>query len=326
MFRLYYQENSGHGAFLPSIPGQVGTATVPTGGILYQALLDLAQWVEQGTAPLPSTRYRTDAMNQVVVTEPASARAGLQPVVRLTANGGDRAVVKTNQPVDLLGQIEMPPAAGKIVSYDWYLGGDNYKFETATKPASPQVQVNVRRTVSFPAPGEYVVTLRAVGERTGAGSAESPTALMNLHRVRVVATGQAASSGAAVGLQGLKQDFWDVDIDRNGGQCVIDPRNVRLRRAVSDQPIRLRAYGPANAPSTIVEFAAGSDMARLDPAAFPIHDGSTMTVAEEKSGVTMGQISFAILPATFRDRQSLVAALRTRGCSAQLGKLERMMP
>jgi hypothetical protein len=56
MFRVYYQENSGHGAFLGDLPGKFGTTTVATGGIL-----------ERGIAPLPSTRYTIDRMNQVVV-------------------------------------------------------------------------------------------------------------------------------------------------------------------------------------------------------------------------------------------------------------------
>jgi hypothetical protein len=40
--------------------------------------------------------------------------------------------------------------------------------------------------VSFPKPGEYVITLRTVAERDGAGGAESTTPLINIHRVRVV--------------------------------------------------------------------------------------------------------------------------------------------
>ena len=107
-------------------------------------------------------------------------------MVHLTANGGERAEVAVNVPVDLVGHMEMPPRAGKIVQYDWYLGGSDHTFEPATKLATPQVRVNATRTVSFPKPGEYTLTLRAVGERDGAGSAASTTPLMNIDRVRVV--------------------------------------------------------------------------------------------------------------------------------------------
>jgi len=186
LLRLYYQEHAGHGAFLTTFPGKAGTSTASVGGILHQALLDLADWAERGVAPLPSTRYRRDSMNQVVLPAKASERFGHQPMVHLTANGGERAEVAINVPVNLVGHMEMPPRAGKIVQYDWYLGGSDYTFEPATKLATPQVRVNATRTVSFPKPGEYLLTLRSVGERDGAGSTDSTTPLINIDRVRVV--------------------------------------------------------------------------------------------------------------------------------------------
>ena len=186
IFRLYYQENAGHGASLMTLPGKPGPSAASVGGILHQALLDLADWAERGVAPLPSTRYRRDAMNQVMLPARASERFGHQPVLHLTADGGKRVEVAVNVPVDLVSQIEMPPRAGKIVQYDWYLGGSDNTFEPATKLALPQVRVNATRTVSFPKPGEYVIALRAVGERDGVGRAESTTPLINLDRVRVI--------------------------------------------------------------------------------------------------------------------------------------------
>jgi hypothetical protein len=98
----------------------------------------------------------------------------------------DRQIALDKGAVNLVSQIEMPPRAGTIVEYDWYLGGSDYTFEPATKLATPQVRVNATRTVSFPKPGEYVITLRTVAERDGAGGAESTTPLINIHRVRVV--------------------------------------------------------------------------------------------------------------------------------------------
>ena len=159
--------------FLTTSPGKAGTSTASVGGILHQALLDLADWAERGVAPLPSTRYRRDSMNQVVLPAKASERFGHNDGAHLTANGGEREVA-INVPVALVGHMEMPPRAGKIVQYDWALGGSDYTFEPATKLATPQVRVNVRRTVSFPKPGEYVLTLRTVGERDGAGGARAP--------------------------------------------------------------------------------------------------------------------------------------------------------
>src|SRR4029453_16841106 len=119
------QAPAGHGAFLTTFPGKAGTSTASVGGILHQALLDLAEWAERGVAPLPSTRYRRDAMNQVVLPAKASERFGHQPMVHLTANGGERAEVAPKVPVTLVGPLGVPPRAGKIVQYDWYLGGSD---------------------------------------------------------------------------------------------------------------------------------------------------------------------------------------------------------
>jgi hypothetical protein len=142
----------------------------------------------------------------------------------------------------------------------------------------------------------------------------------------VVVTGQSSSTNAAVGTALVSPALWDVGITKRGTQCLVDPRNVRLRRAVADKPARLRAFGPANSPSTIFEFAQGETIAPLDPAAFPILDGSTMNVADLATGGTIGQIDFAVLQSQPADRQSLAQALHSRGCTAQLELLNRRAP
>jgi hypothetical protein len=327
MFRLYYQENSGHGAFLMAAPGKLGVSVASVGGILHQALLDLADWAERGIAPLPSTPYHRDPMNQVVVPAKASGRFGHQPVVHLTANGGERAEVAAGAEVVLSALIEMPPRAGQIVQYDWYLGGSDYTFEPATKLPRPQARLTLKRTVSFPKPGEYVVTLRTAGQRDGLGDASGTTPLINLDRVRVVVRGApghpvASDAGAAgdpfsamsVGGRGV----WTVDVGKRGTQCIVDPASVRLWRADASKPARLRVAGPANSPSAIVEFAAGASVAALDPASFPIADGSRMIVTDAASGTTIGEIDYAVLASPPSDPESLAKALKERGCNAQI--------
>ncbi len=186
MFRVYYQESASHGAFPGIVPGKMGTSLAGVGGILHQAMLDLAAWVEHSTTPLPSSSYRLDAMNQVVLPDSARVRRGLQPVLHLAVNGGERAEVGVNQPVNLSANIAMPPRSGQIVHYDWYLGTDDFKFEPATTLAKPQTRTTAKRTVSFAKPGEYMVTLRVFGQRNGIGDASYPTILQNLARVRIV--------------------------------------------------------------------------------------------------------------------------------------------
>jgi hypothetical protein len=55
-------------------------------------------------------------------------------------SGVVRAEVAVNVPVNLVGRMEMPPRAGKIVQYDWYLGGSDYAFEpTFRRRVAPAV-------------------------------------------------------------------------------------------------------------------------------------------------------------------------------------------
>jgi hypothetical protein len=190
MFRIYYQDNAPHGAFptLPPGPSAAEQATkmASVGGVLNQTLLDLAAWVERGVQPLPSTRYKIDAMNQVVLPEKAAMRRGLQPLVTLTANGSKRVEVGLRQPVTLAARLEMPPQAGKIVQYEWYLGAPGYGYEPTVQLSKPQKALNGKRTVSFDKPGEYSITLRGEGQRDGVNEVNGTTLLQNIARVRVV--------------------------------------------------------------------------------------------------------------------------------------------
>jgi hypothetical protein len=178
MFRLYYQDNAPHGAFPSITPGpeaaKQATKIASVGGLLNQVLLDMAAWVERGVAPLPSSRYNRDAMNQITLPKDAAARGGLQPEVGV------------NQPVNLTAQINMPPKSGKIVRYSWYLGTPDLKFEPEVKLTNPSTRYEVKRTVSFAAPGEYPITLRVEGQREGSDSVNGTTYLQNIGRMRVV--------------------------------------------------------------------------------------------------------------------------------------------
>jgi hypothetical protein len=189
-FRIYYQDNAHHGAFPTTMPGPMAarlvTRVANVGGILNQALLDLSAWVERGVAPIPSTRYRRDAMNQIVLPATAKERGGYQPVVKLTANGTDRAHVGVNQPVTLSAKVDMPPGAGEVVDYAWYLGTPDARFEPAIALARPKVSALVTRKVTFAAPGDYAITFRVRGERHGTSAEQSTTLLENIARVQVV--------------------------------------------------------------------------------------------------------------------------------------------
>jgi len=158
---------------------------------------------------------------------------------------------------------------------------------------------DVMRTATL-ALGAVVLTMAAVAESASARGRQSAAADAN----------RAAAARSP--------NLWYVDITTHGTHCIVDPGNVRLWRAVADKPVSLRVFGPANSPSTIVEFSAGVSVAPVDPAAFPIADGSIMNVSDASSGETIGQIDFAILPDRVDDPQRLAEALKSRGCTTQL--------
>lgn len=170
MMRFYLQDNGFHA---------VGGGW-PT--IFNQALTDMMAWVEQGIQPPPSTQY-TISNGQVLPAEQASVRKGLQPVIDLTANGGARAVVGVNEPVNLVAKMQMPPSAGLITQFNWTVGAAN---EPATVLADPKPLVNVTRTITFDTPGTYAVTLNVNGQRDGLVAPFNQTLLPNFKVVRVV--------------------------------------------------------------------------------------------------------------------------------------------
>ena len=79
---------------------------------MQQALRDLSAWVEKGIAPAATTNYKI-VDGQVIVPPTAEERKGIQPVVTVKANGGQRADVKVGQPVTFTAVIETPKKYGQ---------------------------------------------------------------------------------------------------------------------------------------------------------------------------------------------------------------------
>lgn len=179
-FRLWYTDHALHGDESTTDAASRTVSYVP---VLQQALRDLSAWVEEGTPPPASTNYRI-VEGQVVVPPTAAERKGIQPVVTLRANGGDRVVISAGQSVTFTGTISVPPGAGSAIAAEWDFNG------SGTFPLSSPVRQGVRTaTVSvthrFDKPGTYFPALRAMSERNG--NRQTPYArIRNLGRVGVV--------------------------------------------------------------------------------------------------------------------------------------------
>lgn len=182
-FRLWYTDHALHGDLSKN---EDNTHTVSYLGVLQQALRDVSAWVEKGIAPPATTRY-TVQDGQVIIPATASERQGIQPVVTVKANGGQRAEVPAGRPVTFTAEIVVPPHAGKVVSADWdFEGAGTFSVPGAFTPTDKAgSRVTLKAAHTFAKPGTYFPTLRVASQRQG--DAQTPFArIQNLDRVRVV--------------------------------------------------------------------------------------------------------------------------------------------
>jgi hypothetical protein len=187
-YRLYFIDNTMHTTqtAAPNDPRPVATTRVISyQGALQQALRDLSAWVERGVAPPASTAYKV-VDGQVQVPASAAERKGLQPVVKITANGKQRAEVAVGAKVEFAATIEVPPGAGSVVAAEWdYEGAGDFPASEKFTDAKNLKSVKVKSSHSFSKPGTYFPALRASSQRQGDAQAQYAL-VQNLGRVRVV--------------------------------------------------------------------------------------------------------------------------------------------
>ncbi len=184
-FRLQWTENAEHisSAMLPSSPVRATTTwLIDYMPIIEQGLVDLARWVEDGVAP-PSTTYEY-IDGQVRLPASAAERQGVQPVVAVTANGGDLAKVGVGEPVTLEVRAQAPPAGGTIISVEWDFDSlGSFPFSHEVDGTSDSVVLST--THVYDQPGTYFATARVAAHREGdVGAAHRR--LQNLASARVV--------------------------------------------------------------------------------------------------------------------------------------------
>ncbi len=181
-FRLWYTDRSTHGG--EDDPTEVVDYTT----VLYQALLDVSDWVERGIAPSKTSDYRIEDA-QVLLTADGVQRGGIQPVPTVTVGGKERADVKPGEQVTMHVSIDVPKGTGKLVSAAWCMDGSG-EFTQPVDLSKAQYSANGEHvefdtTVSYNQPGTYFPTVKVFSERKG--DAQTPyTCIPNLGKVRVV--------------------------------------------------------------------------------------------------------------------------------------------
>jgi hypothetical protein len=184
-YRLWFVENAMHvtQGVGPNDPRPVAsTRVVSYQGVLQQALRDVAAWAERGVAPAASTDYGVDD-GQVVVPASAAARKGVQPVVRIKANGGPRADARVGEPVEFEAVVEVPPGTGVVAMVEWDFEGD-CRFPVKSELGEPSASASFRQTYAFERAGTYFPAVRVASRRPDDPSLYARP--KNIGRVRVV--------------------------------------------------------------------------------------------------------------------------------------------
>jgi len=199
-FRLWFTDHAQHGADVPA--GAAQARTVGYRGVLEQALRDLSAWVEKGVPAPASTSYQIDDA-QVIMPPTAAQRRGIQPVVELRVDGGERSDVAVGQPVTFTATIEVPPGTGTVVDVEWDFEGtgdfaavDLPDLVGGPDPGSSvgdplpglslgEDTVTLEVTHTYSEPGTYFPVVRVTSQREG--DPETAFArIQNLDRMRVV--------------------------------------------------------------------------------------------------------------------------------------------
>lgn len=158
-FRMRWTENAEHvpAEFVPGTPDRASnTWLVDYRPVIEQSLADLARWVEDGVEPAATAYEYKDG--KVTLPPTAAERGGVQPVVRVSANGGLRAEVKAGEPVTLEVHAETPPGAGTIIAAAWdFDGSGSYPFEHDGIDGKA-AEVTLTTTHTWDQPGTYFAT------------------------------------------------------------------------------------------------------------------------------------------------------------------------
>lgn len=181
-FRLWYTDHATHGG--EDDPTEIVDYTTT----LYQALLDVSNWVERGIAPSHTSTYVVED-GQVMLGADGKSRGGIQPVPCVTIHGKERAEVKPGETVTIHVTVDVPQGTGKVVRADWCLD-DSKQFTqpadlTQARYSADGEHVEFEQTVSYDKAGTYFPTVKIYSERKG--NVQTPyTCIANLGKVRVV--------------------------------------------------------------------------------------------------------------------------------------------
>lgn len=181
IMRLWYMENCMH-TDCDENNGGDHQHVVSYLGALCQALLDLSDWVERGITPASSSAYDIDN-GKVLIKANAAERKGIQPIVSLTVNGGERAEIKVGDTIQLSAWVQLPEGSGAIEEITWDFMSTNKFQPGGTLMITDDGKYEIKNTYCYDQPGTYFPVIKVATNRN---SGDIFTRIRNLARVRVV--------------------------------------------------------------------------------------------------------------------------------------------
>ncbi|MCW3039102.1 MAG: hypothetical protein JWM31_1007 [Solirubrobacterales bacterium] len=163
------------------------TRMVDWKGAIEQSLHDLVGWVERGEVPTGTRGTVLEPGGALRLPEKAAERGGIQPVVRATADGGERADTTAGQAVLLEVHAEVPPGAGTVVRIAWDLDGTGVFAHVDESVDGSRSELTTTLTHVFSEPGTWFPSVKVTSHREGDVGARTRL-VENLARVRVVVT------------------------------------------------------------------------------------------------------------------------------------------
>lgn len=179
-FRLWYVENSLHDDREETVDELHFTSYT---GLLRQALLDVADWVQHGIEPRKTTNYDVN-VGTVHLAEKASERNGLQPTVILKANGRDVVKIKSGEEVNFEVEVEFPLNSGEVTFVEWSFDSDEeFSVKSDFEIKGEKTIASIKHT--FNQKGTHFPVVRVKAERNG-NKKDIFTQMKNICRVRVI--------------------------------------------------------------------------------------------------------------------------------------------
>lgn len=150
-------------------------------GGLHQALLDLSDWVERGIEP-PKTSGYTVEDGQIILADSAKERGGLQPIVRISADGKKRYEAHIGEEVTFDAEIALPEGCGRVTRVEWsFEGEEDYPVKGTFLQGGDRATAHASHTYSVP--GTYFAVARVSVQRDGTDNIY--TQIYNIDRTRV---------------------------------------------------------------------------------------------------------------------------------------------